>query len=372
MIGLLSTFIIVTDDLGNRAEASMKKFKPFLLGSLAGAGLMFGSLNYHVVQSHDGLQIVPRTPQPSLGLAYADIRQWDAQQWSDRSNLARALVAHGASDLISQSVVENVTRSMNDDGGTVDRLRSLLNGSGSDDSAGSHLDAPLFDLFDRDDRSRSEQRSSDDGLAIPFPMESKKPILKDALAHDITGDFLEDTSDRWTSSEQSGGARALPNGFEDRTPRSPAVSQRPSRGSSRDPFDDMDFDDLLMLDTQPAGRSAQEERRREMEDLEESLFGDDSFDSVDGTPGAMDSVRRSLNSRAERVLERARRGLRDEVADASSGMRDATSGYVRNRSGLAMPEYLKPDNNTSPRESSGRAEDGESLYWDNAFDPFLD
>ena len=141
----------------------MKNTKPFLLGCMAGCSAMFVALQYHVVQSHDGLQLIPRAPQAALGLAWADVREWDAATWTDRPELARALVAHGSSDLITESVAREIVDSADPDSGTMSRLRSLLN-----DSMSSDLEAPLFE---QDDSASLERRRG--SLAIPFPHETR-------------------------------------------------------------------------------------------------------------------------------------------------------------------------------------------------------
>ncbi len=89
--------------------------------------LCLARLQFHVVRSHDGFQFVPRTPQHSLGLAYADIRNWNASQWTDRPELARALMAHGSSGLIAESVADSLADSVSSESATMDQLRSFLN-----------------------------------------------------------------------------------------------------------------------------------------------------------------------------------------------------------------------------------------------------
>lgn len=154
----------------------MGKAKPFLFGSLLGASTMFVALQYHVVRSHDGLQLVPRTPQHSLGLAYADIRQWNAEQWTDRTELARALMAHGAGDLIAQSVADTLADSVSADSATLDQLRSFFNKPATDESA---QDAGLFRLPDLQPLQPDAQQPGDGGDAEPFslpiPREARKP-----------------------------------------------------------------------------------------------------------------------------------------------------------------------------------------------------
>ena len=65
-------------------------------------------------------------PKSTLGLAYADVRQWQAEQWTDFPELARALIAHGSSDLIAASVANDVADSLDPGAGTIGQLRSLL------------------------------------------------------------------------------------------------------------------------------------------------------------------------------------------------------------------------------------------------------
>ena len=76
--------------------------------------------------------MVPRTPQHSVGLAYADFRNWSPSQWTDRPALARALMAHGSSDLISESVAGSLADSVTEENSTLDQLRSFLDKSTQD------------------------------------------------------------------------------------------------------------------------------------------------------------------------------------------------------------------------------------------------
>ena len=87
VIGLRVGVMPYTDSLSPPISTfrvpAMCKFKQFLIGALTGAGVVFVALQYHVVQTHQGFRVVPRTPQHSIGLAYADIRNWDAAKWAD-------------------------------------------------------------------------------------------------------------------------------------------------------------------------------------------------------------------------------------------------------------------------------------------------
>ncbi|MFN9956620.1 MAG: hypothetical protein ACK55I_26265, partial [bacterium] len=98
------------------SSAMSSKAKPYIVGAALGASTMFFALQYHVIHSNNGLQIVPRTPQQSPGLAYVDIRNWTPSQWTDRPELARALMAHGSSDLIAESVASSLAETVSEDG----------------------------------------------------------------------------------------------------------------------------------------------------------------------------------------------------------------------------------------------------------------
>jgi hypothetical protein len=154
----------------------MGKAKPFLFGGLLGTSFMFVAMQYHVIRSHDGFQLVPRTPQHSVGLAYADIRNWDAAQWTDRPELARALMAHGSGALISKSVAENLADTVTAETATLDQLRSFLNTPPADNNP---ADEGLFQLKtpDNSDQSGADYRKADDQepFAIPFPQETRQP-----------------------------------------------------------------------------------------------------------------------------------------------------------------------------------------------------
>lgn len=144
----------------------MGKLKPFLFGSLLGAGLAVCALQFHVVHSHEGVRVVPRTPQPSLGLAYVDVRDWDAEKWADRPELVRALVANGSTDLVASSVAQDVIDSTVSDESTLGQLREFLNSS----ATASEESAPTFNAFGADEENDD---TFDEMFRLPFPQEAR-------------------------------------------------------------------------------------------------------------------------------------------------------------------------------------------------------
>jgi hypothetical protein len=159
----------------------MSKLKPFLLGAIVGAGCFFVGLQYHIVRTHDGYQFVPRTPQHSLGLAYADVRDWNAEQWADRPELARALVAHGSSGMIASSVAENLADSITSENSTLDQLKSFITEESGDDKFDSMFSLPDLSLPDPDATSSNDGQQ--DSL-IPFPRATQDTSSSGMVAGD--------------------------------------------------------------------------------------------------------------------------------------------------------------------------------------------
>jgi len=344
----------------------MKNLKPIVLGSIAGAGLMFVALQYHVIQSHDGLQLVPRAPRASLGLAYADVREWKAEQWSDRPELARALVAHGASDLIADSVKRDIADNLDADSGTIGQLRTLLN-----DSLSSDLDEPLFGA---DGDSDSSDRNSE-SLTIPFGRDAHKIDRDESLSNQSHEDSRRtELADR--SRDHLFEPEDFDSGFDSFQEMSPdSASTGPVRTESSSDNGFSEYDDRLLEDPfskadssfrsqnspRPSTESAADTRRRKSSALQEMLFSDDEeydggFDSTStNEPSGYNSITRALDSRASQALDRAQQGFSRSIETAR---RDGGfSGRVLDQGSTA------PENNDSLPPAIRALRDG--------FDPFL-
>ena len=156
----------------------MSKTKPYLFGTVLGASAMYVALQYHVVHSHDGFQMVPRTPQHSVGLAYADVRNWSPSQWTDRPELARALMAHGSSDLISESVANSLADIVTEENSTLDQLRSFLDQSVQD---GVKSDAANLNEIPTSSRKQAGTDADPDDVLtrIPFPQDARNTVIAD-------------------------------------------------------------------------------------------------------------------------------------------------------------------------------------------------
>ena len=315
----------------------MGKFKPFLFGTILGAGLAVCALQFHIVQSHDGFRVIPRTPQASLGLAYADVRNWGAEQWADRPELVQALIAHGSTDLVTGSVAESVVNSVTSDNSTLDQLRSFLNES--EDSGATEIDASSFLSLPAD----SGTDDSDEDSFLPFSVDSVKsesdakpreengrrsavarretPDIDDVFSAGVSGlnsfDAQEDTRESYGSFGSSHGTAAELRDADDSSYRSSSNTHSSSTGLSA---------------------------TEETELLEEMLFGNDAdsgsdLDSDEGF-GVFEDITSKLESRADEALNRARNGLQEEAERAVSDTSNTLNRYVRDRVRESVPKPI--------------------------------
>lgn len=365
------------------------KAKPYIIGAALGASTMFFALQYHVVHSHDGFQIIPRTPQQSVGLAYADIRSWSPSQWTDRPELARALMAHGSSDLIADSVASTLADTVSEDSHGLDELRSFLNETrtkveeGADDLLSIPRDDDTTDASEETHASRrhtSEGRSNE-VVGIPYPKDANKP------AADPFRPPIEDNSTE--PGTMAGTSRATD--LASRTD-TPVKSKTPSSGSR------FSADDVLngfeeAESTRPAKTSATNrktgttskstsvlDQARKTESL---IFGDEptAVPSSKGStsrpaakpvepPGETESmfeeVTSQLENRAQDALNRAQDNARTRVSSAADEATKTGSSFLRNRSEQMLPEAAKSLINNGPMTPTAPATSSET------FDPFLE
>ncbi len=98
----------------------MKRLMTFFFGMVAGAGLLFGALNYHLVRANDGLHWVPKLDAKLSG-TYADIRGFTFADWAKNPDLAAALIDGGQRDLVEGATSDALRNGLNrflDGGGT--------------------------------------------------------------------------------------------------------------------------------------------------------------------------------------------------------------------------------------------------------------
>ena len=301
----------------------MSKIKSFLIGTTLGASTMFFTLQYHVVHSQDGLRVLPRAPQQSLGLAYADIRGWSASQWTDRPELARALMAHGSSDLISESVSNTLKDTVTEDSSTLDELRSFLNqipASGAEPATSSATESP----------DTSTDKPASDPFRIPFP--------EDARTAGPADPFRVAT----TKAESA-----------------KSNAERPSRFSADEVRKSLNSDSSTSAEARA---------------MEQRLFGTDPKStskpavqppkSSDEAAAPFEDVTSQLESRAQDALNRARSTVVSKSASTVESAKSAADGFVRSKVSEAVSTATGA---TAPNVP--QAGDGASLI---EFNPFLE
>jgi hypothetical protein len=85
----------------------MSRLSSFLLGMVAGAGLIQGATMYHIVRASDGLHLIAKQPT-RLSETYVDIRAFTMTDWAVRPQLASALVQANQQQLLGDSAVTSL------------------------------------------------------------------------------------------------------------------------------------------------------------------------------------------------------------------------------------------------------------------------
>jgi len=77
--------------------------KAGVVGVILGAGVTFCVTRVHVLNTEDGLIMVPRSNPPELRSAYVDVRKWNASMWQQYPDVTEAVVESGRSDLLVET-----------------------------------------------------------------------------------------------------------------------------------------------------------------------------------------------------------------------------------------------------------------------------
>ncbi len=349
----------------------MSNAKPYLFGVVLGASAMYVALQYHVVHSHDGFQMVPRTPQHSVGLAYADVRNWSPSQWTDRPELARALMAHGSSDLISESVAGSLADSVTEENSTLDQLRSFLDKStrdGADDSAEGLLKIPSSTLKPLD----LNPGTDDDLTRIPFPQDAKNKTAGDPFrvaqgdnATTFPGSEMQSTSpdvgtSRFSAADVIEGLRH-------------DVGSRVDSVSGAAPLS-------TTAKTAPGTKATDAmTTSQQAQAMEDRIFGSSSdrpasaakvqnSASTSASDSMFEEVSTQLENRAQAALNRANGVASAKTGSAADEVTDASNGYPRQRTEKSAPDLAKSviENETVKNTTTS------SDTLPDKFDPFLE
>lgn len=66
-------------------------FNSFVGGAVVGAGLVYGALSYHILQTEGGLEFVPKTT-PIFAEAFLDVRHFTPNDWARHKATSNAIV----------------------------------------------------------------------------------------------------------------------------------------------------------------------------------------------------------------------------------------------------------------------------------------
>jgi len=341
----------------------MSNAKPYLFGAVLGASAMYVALQYHVVHSHDGFQMVPRTPQHSVGLAYADVRNWSPSQWTDRPELARALMAHGSSDLISESVAHSLADIVTEENSSLDQLRSFLDKSAEDGAKGDA--AGLLEIPASTRKPAEADSVADDVLTgIPFPQDARNTVIADPFRVARSPDA----------------AAAVPD---------PSRSAPTSRFSAADVIDGLREDvnkpvDSFKGSAPPSSASAtgtntaapaKPTPAQQGQATAARIFGSNNSTPQASNPSGssdgdsmFEEVSTQLENRAQAALNRAKDAAADKAGSAANDPAKSSESYVRKGIDDASPAAVKSVIKDSASENSTKPA-GTLL---DQFDPFLE
>ncbi|MDG1893720.1 MAG: hypothetical protein P8J37_02310 [Fuerstiella sp.] len=312
----------------------MGKFKPFLFGALLGAGVVFIGLQYHIVQSHEGVRVVPRTPQHAIGLAYVDIRNWGAEQWTDRPELARALVAHGSTDLVASSVTEGLVESISSESVILDELRGFVNGSSDTDDVDS-----LFNDSDFAPINAPSDSDSQGLISIPFE-DARRKHSTDAAStgHNVKRPSLASRDTLSWKQRQAYRSQSIAGDVETTSPRE-FSSADDVFGSRRNTDQGQRAYGTVSPEIESGNDAGELSAQQETNVLENMLFGDEVSPSRtsritrgDERNGGFEDITSTLDNRAEQALNRARSGFQQSRGHELSQSTDLTNRYTRDSS----------------------------------------
>lgn len=85
----------------------MSRIGWFVSGTIAGAGLMFGSLTYHFLYTKDGLKAVPKL-SATLSETFLDVREFTASDWAEHKTVMAAVIQADESELLETAAIDSI------------------------------------------------------------------------------------------------------------------------------------------------------------------------------------------------------------------------------------------------------------------------
>lgn len=80
----------------------MRRIMTFLTGMVVGGILLWAALQYHLLQTNSGLQLVPKV-NAGLAKTYVDIRGFTVADWAQNTDLVLALTNANQGELMGNA-----------------------------------------------------------------------------------------------------------------------------------------------------------------------------------------------------------------------------------------------------------------------------
>lgn len=90
----------------------MSRLGSTLTGVVLGGGLVYGALNYHVLRTPEGVELVPKL-SATFSDTYLDVRQYGVSEWADHDQVTRAIVKSGKDHILKDSATRSVQEGIN-------------------------------------------------------------------------------------------------------------------------------------------------------------------------------------------------------------------------------------------------------------------
>lgn len=82
--------------------------KTFLSGLTLGSVTSLLAMQFHVINTNDGMIVLPRVSRPPLRSTYVDVRKWSLSMWRQHPDVAKAAVMYGRPDLLGDGVLNSI------------------------------------------------------------------------------------------------------------------------------------------------------------------------------------------------------------------------------------------------------------------------
>lgn len=87
----------------------MRRILTFFSGVIFGGALIYFAMNFHVIRSQEGFDLVPKV-HPQLATTYVDIREFQVADWAQHAEVAAALVQANRKDLLDNAVNDTLNQ----------------------------------------------------------------------------------------------------------------------------------------------------------------------------------------------------------------------------------------------------------------------